>query len=101
MSAKAGGGRMRVVQTNRKRVRREGIGSPLSDADAEAIVMAVMRGHYPDPVSEETLAHVLQEMVRMSISGALVDMVIDGVLNVRVDSDGELVFSKAAGKVLS
>lgn len=101
MSAKAGGGRMRVVQTNRKRVRREASSGPLSDADGEAVVMAVLRGHDPEPVDEWRLVRALDEIGRMVIEGTLADLVLEGRLLIRVADDGELVFSNTPGAVLS
>lgn len=94
MSVNVGGVRMRIVETSRNRARRETLDGPLSDADGQTVIMATLRGHHPEPVSEDTLVHVLQEVGGMVIGGALAELVITGKLSVRVDDSGELRFSK-------
>jgi hypothetical protein len=71
----------------------KGLGSVLTEADMEAVVLATLAGHHPDPVPEEDLLFAIKEIEQYRVTGAMVDLVISGMVNLKV-RDRELYFCK-------
>lgn len=65
----------------------------MTDEQAEAVVMAVMRGHAPDSVKERDLQRAIEALNGMAVMGALADLVFDGKLDIRMKR-GEPLFMK-------
>jgi len=66
-------------------------GLVLADSAAEAVIMAVIHGHDPEPVAEEDLVLAVDEVTRMVLGGVVADLVLSGRVRIRVQG-GELVF---------
>lgn len=65
----------------------------MTEEQAEAVAMAVLRGHAPEGVREGAVKRALEALNGMVVSGALADLVFDGKLNIRMKR-GEPQFMK-------
>lgn len=88
--------RRRIEATRRRRRDRSrdtwentGEQSAISDQDAEAVIMAMLRGYHPDPVPEDDLEFAVSEVCKLRAMGAMAEMIVEGWVNCRI-KDGEL-----------
>ena len=69
----------------------------INDREARQLITATIAGHDPDGADEEQIRAVYDWAHQTRTDGLLLEMVLDGQLIIRVESDGELRFKAAGG----
>lgn len=72
-----------------------GGGGIFTDEEGEAIIMAILRGHHPAPVSEHDLAAILYEMEKVRISAVMLDLVLRGDIWICGKGDDGPIYTRA------
>ena len=70
-------------------------GGIFTDEEGEAIIMAILSGHHPAPVSEHDLAAILHEMEKVRIGAVMLDLVLRGEIWICGKGDDGPIYTKA------